>query len=234
MAGGGSHEPMTTEAVRGQSSIAVDQADDLSAVVGELVDVVEDLRQENEELRDRVEQLEDDLSQEREERTLDVAEDRKRITDVEDRVEDLEAGDGPQGADGEDRPTDRPERPQTPLEQTAGLPQEMVDKETANVRRAVFVARDVMDYTRSVPAGRVIMSSELRKVLKAGTDCRGHSQTVDRVMTLLDELGGDDVRIVERRGERRVVFSEEISSRLDRLGSASNPRSHGVVAGGTV
>jgi|APHM01.1.fsa_nt_gi hypothetical protein len=120
------------------------------------------------------------------------------------------------------------QKPQTPLEQTCSLPQEMIDDESANVRRAVFIASDVTDYTKKVPAGRVIRSSELRRVLKAGTDCRGHSQTVDRVMSVLDDLGGDDVQVVNRRGERRVVFTEQLVTRLEQLTEVEST-SHNVV-----
>jgi hypothetical protein len=156
------------------------------------------------------------------------------VSDVEDRVEDLSAGDSPEGSTGEDTPADTQERPQTPLEQTAALPQGMIEQESANVRRAVFVARDAEDYTTKVPAGRVIKSSDLRRVLTAGTDARGHTQTVDRVMSVLEEMGGDDVRIVDRRGERRVLFSEEIVARLERIAQPESAESHAVVTEGTV
>jgi TolA-binding protein len=215
-------------------STAVDSDSDLSPVVEELVDVVKDQQETINQLEERVEQLEDDQADHQEQTARERAEDRKRLTDVEERVDDVEQTDNPHGSTAEDAPADVHERPQTPLEQTAQLPQEIIDQESANVRRAVFVAQDVTDYTQQVPAGRVIKSSELRKVLKAGTDSNGHSQTVDRVMAVLDDFGGDDVEIVDRRGERRVVFSEEISDRLAQLTTATQQDSHGVVTGGKV
>lgn len=223
---------MTTEAHPGQSSTAVDADADLTAVVEDLTEIIKDQQETIDELRSRVEDLEDQQDDHQEETARERAQDRQRLTEVEDRVEDLEAGPDPQGPAGEDRPTDGRERPQTPLEQTARLPQEMIDEETANVQRAVFVAQDVTDYTTKVPAGRVIRSSELRKVLRAGTDAKGHSQTVDRVMSILEEMGKDEVEVVERRGERRVVFSEEITDRLARLTTATGQDGHGVVTGG--
>jgi len=225
---------MTTEAHTGQSSIAVDADADLTAVVEDLTEVIKAQQETIDRLEDRVSELEDDQTDHQEQTARQRAEDRQRLTEVEDRIEDLEAGPDPQGSAGEDRPTGGRERPQTPLEQTARLPQEMIDGETANVQRAVFVAQDVADYTRKVPAGYQIKSSELRKVLRAGTDAKGHTQTVGRVMEVLDDLGKDDVEVVERRGQRRVVFSAEIVDRLDAIGQGPQQNGHGVVAGGKV
>jgi hypothetical protein len=89
---------------------------------------------------------------------------------------------------------------------------------TANQERARFVAKDVVEYTRSVPAGRAIKSSEIATVLRAGTDCKGRSQTVSRVIEFLNDLGGDGVEVVERRGERRVIFDDHAAHRLQELG----------------
>jgi len=123
--------------------------------------------------------------------------------------------------------------PETPLEQVVALPEHLADGElTANQQRARFVAADVWDYTTNVPAGRTIQAGDLSKVLRAGTDCRGHSQTVDRVIRLLDDLGVDEVEVVERRGQRRVVFSEPLCRRLRRL-TARRDSSHDVVTGAT-
>lgn len=207
---------------------------DLSSVVEDLTEVIQAQQETIDRLEDRVSELEGQQDDHQEQTARQRAEDRQRLTEVEDRIEDLEAGPDPQGPDGEDRPTHGHERPETPLEQTAALPPEMIDGETANVQRAVFVARDVTDYTRKVPAGYQIKSSELRKVLRAGTDAKGHTQTVGRVMEVLDDLGKDDVEVVERRGQRRVVFSAEIVDRLDAIGQGPQQNGHGVVAGGKV
>ncbi len=217
-----------------KSSIAVDQADDLSAVVGELVELVEDQQEQIAELRQEVEDLRADQADHRETTAERRAEDRKRLTDVEDRIDDVETADRPQGSTEEDPAADGPETPQTALERTASLPAEMIDDETANVRRAVFLARDAQDYTRSVPAGRAITAGEIARVLRAGTDCNGHSQTVDRVIRILDEMGQDEVQVVDRRGQRRVVFSDAVVSRLERLTQAAAGGGHGVVTGGSV
>lgn len=151
-----------------------------------------------------------------------------------DGVEERLSGHEPHTSDGEDTTPDGSVTPETPLEQTVGLPQELIDEESANVQRAVFVASDIEDYTTSVPAGRAITSSELRRVLKAGTDCNGHSQTVDRVIQVLDGMAQDSVKVVERRGERRVVFDESLCHRLKELSHGDSDGNHSVVIGETV
>lgn len=229
--------PMSTQPRHHNERIAVSQdADhaDLVDAINALTEEVTDLREENQQLRDRVEALEADQEQTAEDlegQAKADAKDRQRITDLEERLDDVEdrlTSPEPHPSDTEDSHAEASTTPQTPLEQTVAMPEEMVESETANVRRAVFVARDVEDYTTSCPAGRVIRSSELRRVLAAGTDCRGHSQTVDRVMAVLEDLGGEDVKIVDRRGERRVVFDDDLTERLGQLTSDEEP-SHDVV-----
>jgi hypothetical protein len=208
-------------------SIAVDQDadhDELVTVVAQLVEENRELRQEVADLREQVETNTEDIQ----EQAKADARDRQRLTEAEDRLDDVE-----EGGSSDVNPTPKTDKegsttPQTPLERTTMLPEEMIDEETANVRRAVFVAADLDDYTTKVPAGRAIKSGELRRVLKAGTDARGHSQTVDRVISVLDDLGGDEVKIVDRRGERRVVFTEQIVERLEEL-TAEQEASHDVV-----
>lgn len=104
-----------------------------------------------------------------------------------------------------------------------------MDNLTANQERARFVAKDIKEYTRSVPAGRVIKSSELRKVLIAKDgETGGHNETVSRVMSKLNEFGKSDVSIRKSRaGERVVVFSEAIVERIESFPTDN----HSVVTG---
>lgn len=96
------------------------------------------------------------------------------------------------------------------------MPEHLVDKSlTANQERARFVARDAYQYTRSVPAGRVIRASELRTVLTAKEEGEVHTETVDRVIRLLDDLGGDHVEVKQPQGQERVlVFADELVKRI--------------------
>jgi DNA repair exonuclease SbcCD ATPase subunit len=181
-----------------------------------LVDVVERQQQQIDDLQERVSDLEDDLQEEQETRAREDAQLRQRITAVEEDIEDLEDDQEDANPTQEAGQTATQET-MTPLEDLVTLPDTVLDEERANTQRAVFVARDVSEYTKSVPAGRVITTSELRTVLRAGTDSRGHRQTVSRVIDLLDDLGGDDTKIVEKRGTKRLVFTDEIVERLERL-----------------
>lgn len=212
-----------------QSSLTAEGSNE--ELIEQLVDVVNQQSKLINELQQEIEELQEDHVDHQEQTAKERAEDRKRITNVEERLDDIEDSHNPEGTTGEDTTTDGHEQPQTPLEQTVGLPERMVDQETANVQRAVFLACDVHDYTKDCPAGRVITSGDLGRVLKAGTDCQGRSQTVDRVIKILNDLGGDDVEVVERRGERRIVFTDELCHRLQEL--TSQPQASNTVVTGT-
>lgn len=187
----------------------------------------------------RVEELEEQINSEREERTLDVAKDRQRLTEVEQRLEDVEGGEEHTTAGTNPTPEtvkDGSTTPETPLERVCAFDEETAERElTANQSRARFIARDITDYCDKVPAGFSLRSGDIATVLRAGTDCRGRTQTVARVMDFLSDLGGDGVEIVERRGTKRVVFSEETARRVEQISSQpSAAANHGVVMGGGV
>ena len=84
-----------------------------------------------------------------------------------------------------------------------------------NEQRSRFIAKNVDSYTRSVPAGRAIKSSEIRTVLSASEDGNTHTETVSRTMSFLDKLGEDEVSVEETQSnEKVVVFSDEIVDRI--------------------
>ena len=168
-------------------------------------------------LEDRVDELERELQAERETRAKEAAEDRQRLHDLETRVED-----GSRETTDESTPTDdSPAGPttvpaKTPLEEVIRVPDHLAaDQLTANQRRARFVAKDIHEYSRRVPAGRAIKSSELRRVLAASEEATIHSETVSRVVRFLDDLGGDAVRVRESSsGQRVVVFDDAFVDRV--------------------
>jgi len=224
---------MSTNTTEGNQFYPHDlEAQSTEETITALVEIVEEQQQQIDELTERIADLEDeqddqedDLQEERAERAKEDAQLRQRITAVEDEIDQIEDGEADSGdenptLDGEETSL---HEPQTPLEDLVTLPDAVLDGESANTQRAVFVARDVAEYSQSVPAGRAITSSDLRTVLRAGTDSRGHRQTVARVMDLLDDLGGEDVKIVDRRGTKRLVFSDEIVSRLEALTRHTEP-----------
>ncbi len=185
----------------------------LVETVNVLVDRVEELEEENTELK---QQLKEESTRAAKER----AEINKRVSET----EELVADETPTQGGGDDGSTPRSCEPETSLEEVTELPEHVVeDNLTRNQERARFIATDVKQYTRSVPAGRAIRSSEIRTVLSAGYDERIYTQTVSRVIEFLTDLGGDDVQLKETRsGERVVVFSDAITERLTRLSQTDN------------
>ena len=61
----------------------------------------------------------------------------------------------------------------------------------------------------------------LRRILRAA-DESGHTQTIQRVMDMLDDLGGDDVEVVDRHGTTKVVFTDDLVTRLQCLQQADH------------
>lgn len=203
----------------------------------ELVETVTAQQDRINELQTRVDTLESELKTERETRAKEAAEDRKRLHDLEARVDnDTETSDTQTDVE---TPSDASapgvEPPQTPLEDVVRVPEHLVEESlTANQQRARFVAKDVHDYTQSVPAGRAVRSSQLRQVLTAGEERRIYTETVSRVIRFLDELGGDAVQVREtQRGERVVVFDDEFVTRVQAYQHATQTN-HTVVTGGEV
>jgi hypothetical protein len=83
-------------------------------------------------------------------------------------------------------------------------------------RRARDVARDVYDYTRKVPSGRVIATPELKRVLTALKEMGSASyKTVGRVVDFLTKFGEGEVTTTTREnGDTVVVFTDELAERL--------------------
>jgi hypothetical protein len=102
----------------------------------------------------------------------------------------------------------------TPLERICGLPEHVADRElTTNQERARFIARDVRDYTEKAPAGLVLDSQTIKKVLTASEGSKPHTQTVARVMDFLAKLGKDEVEQTKRRGKKLIVIEPEAADR---------------------
>ena len=208
----------------------------VDAAGDELVETI--TRQQNrlDELEHQVETLESELQQERETRAKADAEDRKRIHEVETQVEEASDDSTTNSSTDSDTESDTEatdpgvEPAEVPLEEVIRVPEHLVEEHlTANQRRARFVAKDVAEYTRSVPAGRAIRSSQLRQVLSAGEDGQIYTETVSRVIRFLNDLGGDAVTVKEsRRGERVVVFTETFVERVQAHQHAAQPN-HTVV-----
>ncbi len=211
---------------RHEESTALTTDADLTAVVSELVERVESLEQtvdeQAEQIEEQAQQIEE-LEQTVEQTSNNASGAHARINSVEDELETVEEGDNPHSR-----------TPETGLEQLARLPDELLEDESANVRRSVSLAETWRDHASKAPVGFVLSSGELARVLRETTDCRGHSQTASRVIDRLDQLGGDAVSVVERRGERRVAFDADLVGRLEELSESSTAANHEVVTEATV
>jgi uncharacterized phage infection (PIP) family protein YhgE len=217
----------------------------------QLQDRVDELEQENEQLQNHVESLEEELeeraavrwdSNEIDDMEVENAEGDKhplglvlsnKIGSEDLRVELEEFEAGLQGS----TPTPETEKtispnavePKTPLEEIISLPEEIASEQlTENQDRARFIAKDIKDYGASTgfrDGSRnyrySLSSTDLKKVLKAahGTS---HTETVNRIMNFLDDLGKDETRIRKKRGTRKIVFEGELIDRIEEIKHVQN------------
>ncbi|WP_245998445.1 hypothetical protein [Halalkalicoccus subterraneus] len=104
--------------------------------------------------------------------------------------------------------------PATRLKRICALPEHVANRElTTNQKRARFIARDVRDYAEKAPAGLVLNSRTITKVITAVEGSKPHIQTVAHIMDFLEKLGKDDVEQTKRRGKKLVVVDEEAADR---------------------
>lgn len=179
----------------------------------ELAGLVEETAHNSTQARERARANETEIAEARDESAKERAKIKQRVHALEENDE--EAGSVDENPTPEDEKTALHE-PETPLEEVVQIPEHSAEENlSANQKRARFVARDVDDYTKSVPAGKAITSGELRRVLTAREESKVHTETVDRVISFLDDLGKDSVKVRETQaGERVVVFAEEFVRRI--------------------
>lgn len=228
----GNDLPMSIDNPEGNENCPPDSAS-TDEKLNHLLDVVEDqqetIRQQQEqieELRGEVEQLRADAddpgNNDETEEQEDLQEEIERLrkvlySSIENRkelrkeVEKLRSA----GTNSSDEATTL--EPQTPVEDLVTTPERVLDDE--NPKRARFVAKDIKQYSHSVPAGRGIKAGEIRRVLAARKGGHVHTGTLDRVIRILDDTGKDEVEVgrVPDSDERIVVFSEECVARIERL-----------------
>ena len=182
-----------------------------NSTVEQLIQTVEDLQETVEQQADRIDQLETELAEHKDHTGREFADVRARITKAENQQTEAVSEDATSGGDeGETGSQDL----QTPLERIVSLPEHVADRElTANQERARFIAKDVRDYAEKAPAGLVIDSRTIKKVITAAEGKRPHTQTVARVMDFLEELGKEDVQLKKRRGQKFVVIDPKAADR---------------------
>ncbi|QCJ45962.1 hypothetical protein FCF25_01975 [Haloprofundus sp. MHR1] len=201
-----------------------DSLEDLQSRLDELEDRVDALENQKSDLEETVDAQAETIASQREqlkaqrerlneyEEKLTVSSDHRKH--LQQRIHALE--------DTEDTDSDEASQNKSPLQQLASLPSKAVSKLTANQERARFIAKDVREYAKKVPAGFTIDSATIRKILKAKEGRTPHTQTISRVMDFLDRLGKEDVQVVKRRGTKRTVFTERAVAELASTSPKSN------------
>lgn len=174
-------------------------------------------------LQKRVTNIKAEFKEYREQNELDKARIRQDITALteEEDEEDEESESTPSG--------------ETVMEQIVSYSEEAVQQHlTANERRARFIAKDITDYAKKAPAGFVITSTTIRKIVKAVEGKRPHTQTVTRIIDFLEDFGEGQITVQKRRGKKRVAFTKELVQRLQANhsrcdGAKTPPRSRSVI-----
>lgn len=188
---------------------------DLAETQNDLAETQEELTETKTELSETEEQLEEvesrqqDSTDHRASLSKDLAETNQRVSTLEETVE--------SGAGTELTAVQRLEGiVETPLERAvASADEDAEDEYSVNKLRAREIARDIRTYADKTPAGWVIRAGELRKVLSAQEGERAHPETLNRTINFLNDLGKDEVTVVNRRGERRIAFSESLVERFE-------------------
>lgn len=130
------------------------------------------------------------------------------LADHDDRLTEIEE-DNSGGEHTEDTP------PATKIEQLASLSDDILDEELhENQQRSVEVARRIMDYAKSTPAGRVIDAAAIRDVLRDIESESTHTETVSRIRDFLVKFGEGTIKQVERRGKQLLAVDDDLARRL--------------------
>lgn len=182
-----------------------------SSTVEHLVQAVNDLQETVEQQAERIDELETELAEHKDHTGRKFADVRARITETENQQAQSDSVNETPRDTGEETGS---QKSQTPLERICALPEHLADRElTANQKRARFIARDIQDYAEKAPAGLVIDSRAIKRVLTAVEEKRPHTQTVARIMDFLDELGKQDIQQKKRRGKKLIVANSEAATR---------------------
>lgn len=183
-----------------------------SSTVEQLVQAVEDLQETVEQQADRISELKDELAEHKDHTGREFADVRARITDVENQQTQPDSTDSSPRIDGEETGS---QNHHTPLERICALPEHVAERElTTNQERARFIAKDVHDYAEKAPAGLVLDSRTIKKVITAAEGKKPHTQTVARIMDFFEDLGQDDIELTKRHGKKLIVIDPEVADRL--------------------
>jgi len=219
---------MSESISRGQESIAVDLPADAPAYVGELVEVIEDQQKVMSDQHDMIEDLRDDLAEHREETARERAEDRQRISDLEDRVEDLESGHDPKESTGEEATADD----LTPVERLSRSDDVDDMTDSASVRRAVALFKNLPDWGTRTPKGIVLKPADNPlQLLQADRDESLAWKQYYRAAEALERLSCGAVTFFDSDRHGKMLVLHEQSEAHDRVRNGALSTS--TVAGGS-
>lgn len=198
--------------IRGQGKIIERQSEELDDLSGR----VDDLEASDEQQNARL----DDLEAKTDENETQTKINKSRLNgvcDSIDRIEEQSSTADPEGMDAEEGEVAASQISQTPLERITAMPEEICDY--TNDQRARHIAMDIFQYGDRCTNGRYLAPEDIRTILhsREKTPAASHDNTVTRVRERLDELGGDDVTIIDRGHKQLIEFSDEIVSRLKNL-----------------
>ena len=217
-----------------------------SNTVEQPAQAVEDLQETVTRQADRINDLETELAKHKDHTGREFADVRARITNTETEIEtvgdtvvDVDSNAGNSNNNGSEtgiRNTD------APLETICSLPEHLAARElSANQERARFIAKDVRDYAEKCPAGLVIDSRAIKRVITAKEGAKPHTQTVARVMDFLEELGKDGIEQTKCHGRKLLAVDPDMADQLASADAGDHtrcdrgsgpPRPEGVISSG--
>jgi len=184
---------------------------------------ISQLEQENKELKEIVRDLQETVSENFEYHSKKIADTNSRVTKLEEDVSDGQEDGGQTDESTNQQPSVEPETAVEDLVES--IPSHAAEEHLdPTEERCHFILSDVVDYTKSVPAGRMMTSSEIKTILNAKEDEQTiYSQQVSRVIDVLETLGEGEIVVKDGRDSRgrRVVFTDELVQRLKKLGRNS-------------
>jgi chromosome segregation ATPase len=188
--------------------------------VAELEARIDQLEAENERKDERLAVVETENSRkddEIERLSRDLASERARTTELENKVEALESqSDASDASDASDESDDG----RSPLAQLIDVPFERAKEQlTANQVRARTVAQRAIELGTKTQAGIVLKSEDIASYLEERS-INPHTETIRRVMDYLDDLGKNDVEDTIHKGDRLLVFDPE---RVQEYGAGEPP-----------
>jgi hypothetical protein len=239
---------LTTEEDRSITNLSADaDKETLVSAVTELADAVTELAEDNEQLRAEVadlrdderdadleddsdeeesdEDLRDDLRDEQQTRAKEDAAIRQRVTNVEERLDDVEEGGLP---DADPTPDRQQSMALTPIERLADGNEEDVSQHvTPSIERAVTLFEHIRDWARKTPKGYTLRPADSPKTLLEAA--RGESlawQQYYRAAETLEQLTKGAVTFFDHdRHGKTIVLHEhsEVHSRVTSETDHSQP-----------